>query len=292
MTLHTNGPMSLSDLNIELGRPATAQISLNEQPIRDMFGVSSGAMSLNVAYGKTKVTVITLSDVTTNYVLNPSKVPGYVAGIARVELVVNNVLGSVSSGSYALEVNGFTSGDFVKITNNSYIVGRGGDANGGVGGPAIRVQYPVTFINNGVIGGGGNGGSAGANASGIATSTYHPADKFNAAYYSYTYAYAYGGGGGGGAGYNPGAGGPANSGSYGDYSRIDVYQQAGGAGNYYSAGGGGVGTQLWPNTQKGLVVVAGNGGAGSGLGTNPALNGITLVNAGAGIPGTVYGGQG
>lgn len=55
MALQTSGAISLSNVNVELGRSSTAQISLGETAVRNLAGVASGAISLSNLYGKSNV---------------------------------------------------------------------------------------------------------------------------------------------------------------------------------------------------------------------------------------------
>jgi hypothetical protein len=52
MALPASGAISLSAVNTELGLSATAVISLNDAAVRTLFGVASGAITMNDGYGK------------------------------------------------------------------------------------------------------------------------------------------------------------------------------------------------------------------------------------------------
>lgn len=52
MALQSTGPISLSDINIELGFASNARISLNDSAVRDLAGIPSGPISLSDFYGK------------------------------------------------------------------------------------------------------------------------------------------------------------------------------------------------------------------------------------------------
>lgn len=55
MTLQSSGAISLGNVNTELGRSSTAAISLGETAVRNLAGVSSGAIALSNLYGKSNV---------------------------------------------------------------------------------------------------------------------------------------------------------------------------------------------------------------------------------------------
>lgn len=53
MTLQSSGAISLSQVNTELGFSSTATISLGDTAVRNLAGVSTGAIAMSSLYGKT-----------------------------------------------------------------------------------------------------------------------------------------------------------------------------------------------------------------------------------------------
>jgi hypothetical protein len=179
-------------------KPATSTIGYFDSTNLN-FGQFRGTQS--------SVTVnITISSDTRNYTLNPAAVSGYVAGFTTVNITINSgiYIGSSSTGTYALTITGFSSGDTINLINNGIIIGCGGDGGashsnaagdaGSPGGNALLLQFPTNITNNGTIAGGGGGGGAADGGT-----TYGSCLGGGSAYT--------GQGGGGGAGYNPGNGG-------------------------------------------------------------------------------------
>lgn len=152
---------------------------------------------------------IVISTAVQNYNLwtAASSSPNYVAGKTDINLTISNTIGSSTVDGNSLSVpNQFTTGDIITITNNSTVIGRGGNGGRGgllftfatpgesVPGSAISVAYPVTIINNGTFAGGGGGGGGGSPRQPVPGGTLYG-----------------GGGGGGGAGSPGGFGGDGTS---------------------------------------------------------------------------------
>lgn len=211
---------------------------------------------------------LTISANTTNYNIYTSA--GSPSDPVEVILTVNNGI-YVGSSSVAAGLSTGTSWNAqstIKIINNGFIVGGGGDggnggdvggdgSNGGSGGNAINLGFNVSIDNgNGYVFGGGGGGGGGAG----------PISGLQG---------AAGGGGGGGRGYFGGAGGAGGSGG-------GVPAGNGGNGGQSGAGGGGAGGEdgFYPWT-------GGNGGGGGDWGEDGS-NGDDELSATSGK----YGGSG
>lgn len=57
MALPASGAISLYDVNVELGRSGTTMVSLDDANVRSLIGISSGAIDLNSAHGKSSFTL-------------------------------------------------------------------------------------------------------------------------------------------------------------------------------------------------------------------------------------------
>lgn len=190
----------------------------------------------------------------------------------RLIILPGVIVGSSSTGSYALDTGTWPAGATVTLENRGYVVGKGGaggadgSTSGGSGGPAINMQHDLELDNFGVIGGGGGGGGGADSTASGATSI---------------------AGGGGGAGNSVGAGagsssddpgtvvngqnGTLDNGGAGGYVLSTADAEAGDGGDLGSAGTTGTGD----NTSSA-------GAAGAAI----TKNGNTLTEN---TTGTIYG---
>lgn len=195
----------------------------------------------------------TIAANTTNYNLKSELIA---AGWDQTSMVNANVtinagvyVGSTSILTYSFDTgSGIPSGSLITITNNGFIIGKGGSGSGGgnsgssggtggtIGGPALLVQTPITIYNN-VIGGGGGGGGGGRGGQ----------MESGGPYYG-------GGGGGGGQGYTTSTGG--YGGGTGGLGSDGTAGAAGTVSNHGSGGSGPIGS----GGNGGNLGVAGSGG--------------------------------
>lgn len=295
MTMVSSGEISLGgsatsgglnrSVNLELGRSATATISMNESAVRTLAGVPSGAISLNNFYGKSNQFNFTISSNQTNADLRTLAVNAGWNQASKVAATINSGVTIVSSstGSPALTVSGSFPGG-VDLINNGTILGRGGNggngsnaagggiSGGGGGGLALSVSVAISINNgSGRIAGGGGGGGGGQRG------FFNPGGKSPALT-------SPGSGGGGGIGNGPGgaagsggntgaaqAGGTGTLTTAGNGGAATGYGKAGGAGGSWGAGGSAGGSD--PNF--------GAGGAGGAAGAAVAGNSnITWIATG------------
>ena len=67
MTLPSAGnPISLQQVNVELGNSGTASINMGSSAVRGLFDVSSGAIDMSDGYGKANAQYISASGGTTS----------------------------------------------------------------------------------------------------------------------------------------------------------------------------------------------------------------------------------
>jgi hypothetical protein len=251
MPLPTTGPMSLSQVNTELGRSATATISLGEAAVRALAGVPSGPIGKASLRGKSAQFSHTISAHQLHLNLRSYLLGQGWDGVsaATVTIAPGVYIWSDNTSVPALDMGGAFPGGLTLI-NNGFIMGKGGD--GGYltsgrasytaptsGGPAIALTGPISINNaNGYIGGGGGGGGGSTGAVAL--------------FFFATPMFAPGGGGAGG-----GRGGPANNGTNTGGTTLGGFGEGGAIGQIGSVASG----NPWPGQ-----TIAQHGGAGGASG--------------------------
>lgn len=262
------GTISLSQVNVELNRNATATINLNNADVRLVAGKATGVVTLNDLRGKFFTFRFTIASNLTNANLRTLAVNAGWDQQKPVVATINNgvtISGSAQANSTAaLTING-TWPRGIELVNNGAIQGRGGNGGpsrvgGSAGGRALLVSTPVRIRNNGAIRGGGGGGGGG----GFIHQSYNSPD-------SYTQFIREGGGGGGGrSGLINSAGGA--SGPAGSPVALNFSGGSGAAGTLPSAGVGGPGDSRsdGPIPSNSFYRKSGFGGTGGNFGAGGA----------------------
>ena len=256
------GQISFSEVNVELTRPATQELSIDDVDVRSIAGVGgpNTVISMNDLRGKSGRIAISLviSANTNNYDVFTNRSPLYVAGKSDITLTIQSsaTVGSTTLPTSALNVpSSFDADDTVTIINQGTILGAGGtggpfSTNGTAGGSAVNVARTTTIDNQGVIAGGGGGGGGGQPGVGVTPRPPKSGGPFPSP--------RGGGGGGGGAGVLGGVGGTGGPGSF----------VGGTGGTGTSATGGAGGPAAAPATPGGPG--GGRGAAGSNAPVSPS----------------------
>ena len=300
MTLPTTGTLGMNQVNLEILRPETAELGLDDPAVRVLAGSSTGSVQFASLRGKTYLFTFTISTNQIDADLRSLALAAGWNGVFPVQATINSgvwISGSVAGNSTAaLTISGsFPNG--ITLINNGAIVGRGGNGGsasvaGTAGGKALLASSAVTIQNNGTIAGGGGGGGGGRPGSG----TSRECDMGNDSCSGGT-----GGGGGGGGGrsnisFNApgGSGGSSSSGG----SCLSVLSgSSGGIGTSTAPGSGGAAGYASACRCPGCAGSGGAGGAAGDWGTagNAGGNGYsgftTLIGALGGAAGQAVDGN-
>lgn len=173
MPLPLTGPLSLSQVNLELGRAASTTISLGSAAVRGLAGIASGPIGKGNLRGKAAQFAHTITANQLHLNLRSYLLGVGWDGTSRVEVTIASgiYIWSDNSSNPALDMGGAFPGGLT-LVNRGFIMGKGGD--GGytladrttyvaptAGGPAIALRGPISIDNSsGYIGGGGGGGAA------------------------------------------------------------------------------------------------------------------------------------
>ena len=163
MAIKSSGQLSFTEIVAEFAD--TAPYSMSEfyrnggkVPSNNTNVPTSGAISFSNFYNAVNIIQlnVTYSVNTTNASININSLPGYVAGLSRLNVTINPgiYVYSTSTAGYGLNITGGTTGDTIYILNQGYILGMGGTAqnstngsakDGESGGPALNISIPTTI---------------------------------------------------------------------------------------------------------------------------------------------------
>lgn len=148
MTLPSSGPISLSQVAVEIGLAANAPISLDHATVRALAGKPSGPISLGDLLGKTYGAAVPGGSIQTINLAAGRHVDGTFTYTGRVTF---GSVGSISPGTllgmaitefYVLYDSG-TGDASLYIANNSYVAGWGSILRVNIGGLTIPVSSIV-----------------------------------------------------------------------------------------------------------------------------------------------------
>ena len=170
MTLPSSGQITLANLQAEFG--GSNPISLSEYYRGGAYVPNSsftssvptsGAITLQNFRGTSNIFAPTITTNTADINLT-----SYLAGLGwnGVSAVQVTVAANVYIYSTSTARGAFYNIPACTIINNGFIMGKGGNGNGGAGGDALTLAGNISLINNsgGYIGGGGGGGARGNDA--------------------------------------------------------------------------------------------------------------------------------
>ena len=146
-------------------------MALGHPDVRNFLGVPSGKIGLGqvrgASFGRAIVSRV-ISAHSQNLTINLNTLPGYQAGKSDITITVNpGIYVWSATGNAALTIIGGTAGDTLKLVNNGFIMGLGGNGRAFTtdevaatpGYPAMSISMNIVIDTlNGYIGGGGGGG--------------------------------------------------------------------------------------------------------------------------------------
>lgn len=306
MALPASGnSISLSQVNVELGRSATATISMDESAVRSLFGKAGSGTTISMSDGFGKSSGVPPGQV--DYFTTTSSLSFVVpTGITSVCILcigggggggTDDSNGSRGGGGGALSYSNnvaVTPGETLTINVGAGGLGAFGVGSGefvGLGGETSRVRRGTTTL---VAADGGSGGDQYTGGFGGFTSYGTGAVKYAGGSAGNQFS-NYGTGGGGAAGYS-GNGGDGGSEVYGGTGSSGSGGGGGGGAagtyNYSSGGGGGTGRFGQGTSGAGGATVSSSvrGGYGGSSGTSGSSYGSSYYRDGGN--GGTYGGGG
>jgi hypothetical protein len=261
MALNTSGPISIAgttageSIQVELNGNGTTQMSLNDTAVRTLAGVASGQIEIPTNfYGKANSFSFTISANQQEANLRTLALAAGWNGTSAAQATVGAgvYVWSDNTSVAGLTIDGSWPGG-VTLTNNGYIIGKGGKGgtNGGTtagapGGPAISLGINATIVNNSgafIAGGGGGGGGNVAGGGGGAGGGDGGLGRFTSPFGTGGSIGSSGSNGGQtiGSGSIGGSGGGAGGGAGGTIVQSQVIGGCGGGGGRILPGSGGAG---------------------------------------------------
>lgn len=171
MTLPSSGSIGANDINLELGRSATAGFSMDGTAERALAGKPSGSISFSDFHGKSSEIVKTLaaggSAITLESLFTAAEWTSDTQ--KRVILPAGVERGNSASTTAAISIGPTAWGGTLIFDVSGTISGKGGAANSGVGGDAFQAnrvgnanqKLVLNLLSGSVLRGGGGGGGKG-----------------------------------------------------------------------------------------------------------------------------------
>lgn len=155
MTLPTTGAISLGNVGTELGRAAGTTTSLGETAVRNLAGISSGAIKLSNLYGKSSVAFTPAGGLSSG---SPVVLSDWAAGGGNASVTIQCTQSAVwtwsgtgGAGSFVSVVSGGSStGITFRLSNTGYTI-RQSFWNVSATAGGITRYWQVDLINEGYV---------------------------------------------------------------------------------------------------------------------------------------------